>query len=603
MPRALLAYPQNPVTFWSFDEALKIANKSSAFPSLGLLTVAAMLPAEYELKHVDLNVEPLRDKDVEWADIVLTSSMIIHWHSLEQIIARCNKIGTPVLNGGPLPTQYSKEIKGNAVFFLGEAENGFLDTVEQMIEAGANVERGYVDHRGEFNKLAVTPKPRWDLIDFKHYSSVVVQFTRGCPESCTFCNIPALYGKTTRIRDKQQTLDEFQALYDAGWRGAVMAVDDNFVGNSKAICELLEEGFIEWQETHGHPFSLSTQLSLRVADDPRLLEAMRLGGFDKLFCGIESPSEESLAFMGAQKNLQGGTSLIEKVNILQSYGFEIMAGFILGLDTDPDDIADRMIDFIQDAGIPVSMVGILGVLPDTPDFKRFGRQNRLVESATYTGDSGLFNRSLSFVPVVEPDELFARHRKVIETINTPEKYFERSLRLYANQKQPTTFGTRFRLSMLTSMARAVWTQGVRSSYRKQYWKFLGDVWRDHRRHFGNAIRLAVSGHHLFVTTQRALEVDDVFLFFQDTLRDVRAYAEGCARPFQQGDPANVTAWRGALGPSADASPDRHRLGSALIQAAESRCELLGEVHRRQLNETLTQFRDEVRELLAPVPAA
>jgi len=157
--------------------------------------------------------------------------------------------------------------------------------------------------------------------------------------------------------------------------------------------------------------------------------------------------------------------------------------------------------------------------------------------------------------------------------------------------------------MLPSLARAVWTQGVRSSYRKQYWKFLGDVWRDHRRHFGNAIRLAVSGHHLLVTTQRALEVDDVFLFFQDTLRDVRAYSEGCARPFQQGDPANVMAWRGALGPSADASPDPHRLGSSLIQEAESRCELLGEVHRRQLNEALTQFRDEVRELLAPVPAA
>ena len=263
MPRALLVYPEQPVSFWSFDEALKIASTRSAFPSLGLLTVAAMLPEQYEIRHIDLNVAKLEREDIVWADIVLTSSMIIHWQSLEQIIALCNELGTPVLNGGPLPTQYHEQIKGKAVFFLGEAESGFIELVEQMIQTGAETPRAYVDKRGQFGALAKTPQPRWDLIDFDNYSSMVVQLTRGCPESCTFCNIPALYGKTTRLREKEQTLAEVESLYQAGWRGAVMVVDDNFIGNRKAIHELLDGGLIEWQREHGHPFSLSTQVSLR----------------------------------------------------------------------------------------------------------------------------------------------------------------------------------------------------------------------------------------------------------------------------------------------------------------------------------------------------
>jgi radical SAM superfamily enzyme YgiQ (UPF0313 family) len=381
MPNALLVSPKNPITFWSFDEALKMIGKKNAFPPLGLLTIAGMMPDRYQLRLVDMNVNELPDADLEWADVVITSSMIIHWDSLEDVIARCNTSGVPVLNGGPLPTQYHDEFEGDAVFYLGEAENGFIDLVDEMVAHPDVVERKVVDRRGEFRDLAATPVPRWDLIQFNDYSNMVIQTTRGCPESCTFCNIPSLYGKTTRIKSNSRIIQELDALYDAGWRGAIMAVDDNFVGNATAIRESLEEDVIPWQRERGHPFQFHTQASIRVSDDEPLLEAMYQAGFDKVFAGIESPVEASLKFMGARKNLQGNTSLLDKVRKLQEFGFEVQAGFIMGLDTDPDDIHERMIAFIREAGIPVAMVGILGVLRDTPDYKRFKRAGRLIEGA------------------------------------------------------------------------------------------------------------------------------------------------------------------------------------------------------------------------------
>ena len=288
MPNALLISPKNPITFWSFDEALKMIGKKNAFPPLGLLTIAGMMPERYQLRLIDMNVEELPAADLEWADVVITSSMIIHWDSLEDVIGRCNAVGVPVMNGGPLPTQYHDEIEGDAVFYLGEAENGFIDLVDEMVANPGTVERKVIDRRGEFRDLADTPVPRWDLIRFGDYSNMVIQTTRGCPESCTFCNIPSLYGKKTRIKSKSLMVQELDALYDLGWRGAVMAVDDNFVGNATETRELLEDEVIPWQEERGHPFQFHTQASIRVSDDEPLLEAMYRAGFDKVFAGIES---------------------------------------------------------------------------------------------------------------------------------------------------------------------------------------------------------------------------------------------------------------------------------------------------------------------------
>ncbi|MCZ6631852.1 MAG: B12-binding domain-containing radical SAM protein [bacterium] len=533
MPNALLIYPKNPVTFWSFDEALEMIDKKSAFPPLGLLTIAGMIPDEYQLRLVDINIRDLEDADLDWADVVITSSMIIHWHPLEEVMARCNARGVPVINGGPLPTQYYDRLEGDAVFYLGEAENGFMDVVNQMVADPQGVKREIIDRRGEFQNLSQTPLPRWDLIDFKDYSSMVLQMTRGCPESCTFCNIPSLYGKVTRIKEKSHLIQELDALYDAGWRGALMAVDDNLVGNREEIRVALEEEVIPWQQARGYPFQLHTQVSIRLSDDDALLQAMRLAGFDKVFVGIESPVEESLKFMGAQKNLQGTTSLMDKVRKLQKTGFEVQAGFIMGLDTDPDDIADRMIAFIQEAGIPVAMVGILGVLRDTPDYKRFKRLGRLVEDTNYTGDSGIFNRELSFKPLIDPDELLDRHRHVVETLNSPEVFFERSLTHFEHQgpgfERKSTLG----MTEVKAFFRSMWRQGIRGTYRKAYWSFLAQALKRYPSRFPDAVRLAVQGHHLILTTRQALQVDEVKTFMDEALEHLDRLCQGTQEVLQR----------------------------------------------------------------------
>lgn len=517
MPKALLVYPEQPRSFWSFEETLRLIDKKSAFPPLGLLTIGAMMPGDYDLRLVDMNVTPLTERDLQWADVVITSSMIIHWDSLEAVISRCNTGGVPILCGGPLPTQYCDEIRGEAVFYRGEAENGFVDVLERLLEHPAPEGREIVDRRGGFQSLAQTPLPRWDLIDVDNYSTMLVQITRGCPESCTFCNIPSLYGRTTRLKSGRRMVRELEALYEIGWRGAVMVVDDNFVGNQDAIRLALEEEVIGWQREREYPFQFNTQVSVRLSDNPPLLRAMVQAGFGKVFCGIESPSEESLKFMGAQKNLQGDTTLMEKVRILQNHGLEVQAGLIVGLDTDPDDIAERMVSFIQEAGITVAMVGVLGVLRDTPDYKRFARAGRLNERARYKGDSGIFSQALSFVPIIDPQEILERHRSIVAAVNNPASFFERCLTTFRHQlKRPPT-RKRLGLTEVRALGRSLWHDGVAGSYRREYWRFLATTLRRHPRRFSDAVSLSVQGRHLILSTRRALSEDESGVFLTEAM--------------------------------------------------------------------------------------
>ncbi|MFT5370031.1 MAG: radical SAM superfamily enzyme YgiQ (UPF0313 family) [Candidatus Latescibacterota bacterium] len=600
MANALLVYPEQPVTFWSFDEALKMIGKKSAFPPLGLLTIAGMMPDHYDLRLIDMNVEPLNDVHLEWADVVVTSSMIIHWHSLEQVIQRCNEKHIPVMNGGPLPTQYHEEIEGDAIFYLGEAENGFIDVLDDLVKEGENLGRQYIDRREKFQSLSKTPLPRWDLIDFSQYSSMVIQITRGCPESCTFCNIPTLYGKTARLKSSSRVIQELDVLYDAGWRGSVMAVDDNFVGNRKEIRKTLEEEVIPWQKERKYPFVFHTQASIRVSDDPALLEAMHQSGFDKVFAGIESPVEESLKFMGARKNLQGNTPLLDKVKILQEYGMEVQAGFIMGLDTDPHDIGDRMVAFIQEAGIPVAMLGILGVLRDTPDYKRYKRQGRLIEGVKYTGDSGIFSRQLSFVPVGDPDTLLNQHRFAVETLNSPDKFFERCRTHYARRTRRPVNMMSIGMTEVIAFFRSLWLQGVKGNYRKAYWKFLAFMLRHHPSDFADGVRLAVQGHHLITATRQALHVDEVKTFLDEALMHLKQFSGDYKDTFHR----NVDSASRLMGELQDRlkdlEDDYHTLqqnADVLLKAAQEYQKHIRAEFQYQVKEPLERFQQEIDAIL------
>ena len=530
MVNALLVYPKNPITFWSFDESLKIAGKKSAFPPNGLLTVAGMLPDKYDVKLVDTNVSKLEDKDLEWADVVLSSGMIIHWDSLEEIIKRANEAEKPIMAGGPLSTQYHHKIKGNATFFRGEAETGYLDELEKIVAGGYREGREVIDRSGQFVSMEKVPLQRFDLIKetMKKYGAMAMQITRGCPKTCTFCNIPFLYGKESRLKNTERITKELDMLYNMGWKGTLMIVDDNIVGNQKAIIPILKE-LEKWQKERDFPFSLVTQASLYMYESEELMESMYKAGFSQVFIGIESPSKESLKFMGAQKNLQGKNErgkrpMLEKILDIQENYFKVTAGFILGLDTDPDDIAELMKEFIQESRIGVAMVGPLVVLPDTPDYTRYSMQGRLPDVRN-SGNTGTIARSLNYIPQdrngnrIDPQIILDRHRDVLEFIYDPKNVLNREIEYLRHRKRRPLPKGNLGYPKFGSFLRSIWYQGLSKGYRGEYFSYLYDVFKNDKKNFADSVGYAIRSHHLITTTRESLKANDLNTYIDRIVGD------------------------------------------------------------------------------------
>src|SRR6267378_7139548 len=371
--KVLLVYPEFPDTYWSFRHALSFIGKRSAFPPLGLLTVSAMLPASWERRVVDMNVRSLKSSDIEWADMVFATAMLIQKDSLRDVVNRCKAKGKRIAIGGPYVTTTMDLVDADHVF-LGEAET----TLPEFLDDLAHGEPKRTYKAAERPPLAITPVPDFHLAELKRYSSMSVQYSRGCPFNCEFCDIIEIYGRVPRTKSNQQMLAEFDALFALGWRGTVFIVDDNFIGNKKNVRGLLPE-LAAWQKRHDYPFTLLTEASVNLADDEPLLESMRQSGFRRVFLGIETPVEDSLK--EAQKSQNRG-NLLDSVKRIQSYGMEVMAGFIVGFDNDPEDIFERQIKFIRESAIPLAMVGLLNALPDTQLWKRLEREGRLLGEAT-----------------------------------------------------------------------------------------------------------------------------------------------------------------------------------------------------------------------------
>jgi len=347
--------------------------------------------------------------------------------------------------------------------------------------------------------------------------AMAVQITRGCPEHCTFCNIGSLYGKQTRITATDKILQEFDLLYKMGWRSGVMIVDDNVAGNQEALIPILER-IIDWQKKHKYPFNFFTQASLRIFDNKQLMESMYQAGFGQVFFGIESPSEDSLKFMGAQKNIQdrggSGLSIVEKLRIIAQDYFKTQAGFIIGFDKDPDNIDDMIIKFVMDARMSVAMVGPLGILPDTADYQRYASQGRLTK-VLYSGDSGRFTRQLSYVPYdnkgnkIDPSVVTNRVKRVIETVNTPENYFARTYEYLKHRKRRALSKMPITPAVVPIVLRSFYHQGIKSNYKKIYWSFLLKVATSRFSDIPDAFNYAVEGHHIIVITREMLKVDDL----------------------------------------------------------------------------------------------
>jgi radical SAM superfamily enzyme YgiQ (UPF0313 family) len=502
---ALLVYPEFPETFWSFKHALKFLGKQAAQPPLGLMTVAALLPRSWKKRLVDTNVERLRDRDLVWADVVLLSGMHIQSDSLLAIVERCQARGLRTVVGGPIASSVpAAELKADHVV-IGEAESLIAGLALDLEKGTAKA----VYQAAERPEMTTSPLPDLSLIKMNRYSTMAVQYSRGCPFNCEFCDIIEIYGRRPRTKAVAQVLAELDQLRAAGWREAVFIVDDNFIGNkarAKELCKALGE----WRSRYKTSFDFNTEASLNLADDPELMQLMKDAGFNSVFLGIETPDESGLIASNKLQNTR--RSLLDSVATIQSYGMQVMGGFILGFDTDKDDIFDRMVEFIQKSGIPIAMVGLLQAMPGTQLFRRLRREGRIVDAGggDNTGDR------LNFLPNMDAARLVEGYRSVLKRIYSCEAYYER-VKLYLSRTQPKpgpkSAERSSRQQWLTrGNARAFVTsivrQGVFGRQRWSYWKFLLTVATRYRHCVGVAMTLAVMGYHFQVMTQKMSKAMD-----------------------------------------------------------------------------------------------
>jgi len=480
--KILLVYPEYPETFWSFKHALKYVRKKAAFPPLGLLTVAAMLPPSWNRRLVDLNVKALHDRDLRWADYVFVSAMMVQRDSAERVIERCRRLGVKVVAGGPMFTSRPEDFPEVDHLVLGEGEV----TVPQFV---ADLQQGCAQrvYRAEQRpSMADSPVPQWDLIKKRHYASLAVQYSRGCPFDCEFCDIVMLNGRVPRAKAPEQLLGEFESLYEWGWRGPLFIVDDNFIGNKRKVKILLRE-LIPWMKQRDYPFTLFTEASLNLAEDDELMRLMVEAGFNKVFVGLETPEEASLVECSKVQNV--GRNSVALVRKIQNHGMEVLGGFIIGFDSDPPSIFEGQIRLIQNSGVVTAMVGLLNALPGTRLYNRLKAEGRLLRLSS--GDNG--DLSLNFVPKMDAATLLEGYKRVLEAVYSTRAYYERIYR-FLDEYRPAR-RSRVVFCDLVAFLKSIWHLGIVGRARFYYWKLIAKSLLKHRRAFPEAVTLAVLGVH------------------------------------------------------------------------------------------------------------
>ena len=491
---ALLIYPKFPDTYWSFKHALSFQGKRAAQPPLGLMTIAALLPPSWPRRLVDTNVERLTDKDLAWADVAMISGMHVQHAQLVAIVERCRARGLRTVVGGPITSSMSRsDIKADHIV-IGEAEALIAELAEDLTAGRARP----VYQASERPAMELSPLPELGLIKMKRYSTMTVQYSRGCPFNCEFCDIIEIYGRRPRTKAVAQVIAELDQLRQAGWRDAVFVVDDNFIGNKKRAKELLT-AMAEWGRVHSYPFRFLTEASLNLADDLELLQLFQDARFTSVFLGIETPDETTLIANNKMQNTR--RNLLDSVERIQQYGIEVMGGFILGFDTDRDDIFDRMVDFIQKSGIALAMVGLLQAMPGTQLFRRLHSEGRILNA----GGGDNTHCDLNFIPRMDSARLVEGYRSVMKRIYSHDAYYER-VKLLLSRCHPTA-NSHFTYANVRAFFSSIVRQGMLSRGRLSYWKFLFTAALRYPRSFGEAMTLAVKGYHFYVMTQRLLEAE------------------------------------------------------------------------------------------------
>lgn len=479
----LLVYPEHPATFWSFKHALKFVHKKSNLPPLGVLTVAALLPAEWNKKVVDMNTDRLRERDIRWADYVFISAMNIQRDSTRQVIDRCKALGKKIVAGGPLFTAEHENYDDVDHLLLYEGEiciPKFLD----------DLARGTPKHLYDFEgypELADTPIPAWELINPHKYMMLSLQYSRGCPFHCEFCNVVSLFGHRPRTKAVPQIIEELEVIYRQGWNGGVFFVDDNFIGNKKKLKEEVLPALVAWMRERKYPFSFFTEASINIADDEELMNLMAEAGFDNVFIGIETVDEDSLAECNKVQNTQ--RDMVESVKIIQRHGMQVQGGFILGFDSDKPTIFQRMTAFIQQSGIVTAMVGMLNAPKGTKLYERMEQEGRLLNDFSGT------NTDINFAPKMDVNELQAGYSDVVHSIYSPANYYRRIQEFLENFRPKKYHTKRFKMSEIMAFLKACLRLGVFSKGRREYWKLLSWSFKKKREVFPMAVAFSVYGYH------------------------------------------------------------------------------------------------------------
>ncbi|MBN2289616.1 MAG: B12-binding domain-containing radical SAM protein [Candidatus Glassbacteria bacterium] len=493
--KILLVYPCYPDTFWSFSHALRFIGKKASLPPMGLLTIAAMLPEQWSLKLVDLNVSSLKDEDILWADYVFLSAMTVQKASAKKIITRCLNLGRKVVAGGPLFTAESGDFPEVHHLVLNEAEIT-LPLFLKDLELG---QPNRVYQSSEWADINTTPVPLWELINLKNYATMPVQYSRGCPFDCEFCDITVLFGRKTRTKSAELILNELEALYQKGWRGSVFFVDDNFIGNKKLIKQEILPALIKWMKRKKYPFAFSTQASINLADDHELMHLMAEAGFDMVFVGIETPDKDSLIECGKLHNTRN--DLLTNVKKLHAAGLQVQAGFIVGFDSDKRDIFARMSQFINESGIVASMVGLLNAPPGTRLYKRLIKENRIIKQIS--GDNTDF--SMNFLPKMDRKVLVDGYKKIISDIYRPEAYYKRIKTFLRGYRFTSKSRTGFSVRNLRGFTMSVYKLGIKKGVRRHYWKLMAWTLVRRPRLIPHAVTMTIYGAHFMRHFETVLE--------------------------------------------------------------------------------------------------
>jgi radical SAM superfamily enzyme YgiQ (UPF0313 family) len=488
--KILMVWPSFPPSFWSLGEVMQIVPERSLVPPLGLITVAALCPAHWEIRLVDLAFQVLRDEDILWADLVMVSAMAVQRKSVRLILERASKLNRRTMIGGPYASSDPDAL-------LPLADHVVVGEPDEMFpQIALDLERGSARRLYSIAKkpdVSRTPVPRFDLLALNKYTFMSVQFSRGCPFTCEFCDIITIYGRHPRTKSPAQLTRELDSLLQLGWRKDVFVVDDNFIGNHKAALELVHELEL-WQRRNRYPFGFFTEASIDLASRPALLDAMVKANFWRVFIGIESPSAESLKETKKFQNLR--RDLLDSIRFIQQHGLWVMGGFIVGFDSDPLDIFDRQIEFVQRAAIPWAMTGILQAPPTTPLYERMKKEGRLLENKPEPSNFEPPN----FRTVLPLPELLDGTKRMLLALYDPHRFYQRVLDSLERwqprlEQKASAISLRYLLSVLP---KSVWKQGVLSRYRGAYWRFMRGLmmrWglEPQKRRLG--FELALSGHH------------------------------------------------------------------------------------------------------------